>query len=107
MYHPQLALDFSEYIVRLDFKNNFNLYLGLEQLSELFYETGFLIMFWCHFLAINLFCGAWIVSDSLKFSMSKFLVFFPLLITYLIGPMGLFLSWLVRIFFAKKLSLYD
>ena len=23
MYHPQLALDFSEYIVRLDFKNNF------------------------------------------------------------------------------------
>ena len=90
-----------------DFKNNFNLYLGLEQLSELFSETGFLIMFWCHFLAINLFCGSWIVSDSLKFSMSKFLVFFPLLITYFIGPIGLFIYWLIRIFFAKKLSLYD
>ena len=85
----------------------FNLYLGLEQLSELFSETGFLIMFWCHFLAMNLFCGAWIVSDSLKFSMSKFLVFFPLLITYFIGPIGLFFYWLIRIFFAKKLSLYD
>ena len=95
------------FLTEFDFKNNFNLYLGLEQLSELFSETGFLIMFWCHFLAINLFCGAWIVSDSLKFSMSKFLVFFPLLITYFIGPIGLFIYWLIRIFFAKKLSLYD
>ena len=90
-----------------EFINNFNLYLGIEQLSELFSETGFLIMFWCHFLAINLFCGAWIVNDSLKFSISKFLVFFPFLIKYFIGPIGLFLYWLIRIFFAKRLSLYE
>ena len=98
---------YKSYLSSYNFIGNFNLYLGLEQLSELFSETGFLIMFWCHFLAINLFCGAWIVSDSLKFSMSKFLVFFPLLITYFIGPIGLFIYWLIRIFFAKKLSLYD
>ncbi len=95
------------FLTEFDFKSNFNLYMGLDQLSVLFSKTGFLIMFWCHFLAINLFCGSWIVSDSLKFSMSKFLVFFPLLITYFIGPIGLFIYWLIRIFFAKKLSLYD
>ena len=91
----------------MDFKNNFTLYLGLNELMELFSEREFLIIFWCHFLAINLFCGAWIVNDSLKFSISKFLVFFPLLITYFVGPIGLFLYWLIRIFFAKRMSIYD
>jgi len=30
-----------------------------------------------------------------------------LIITYLIGPIGLFVYWLVRIFYAKKINLYD
>ena len=95
------------FISDFNFQNNFTLYLSLENLSDLFSEKGFLIMFWCHFLAVNLFCGAWIVSDSIKLSISKFLTFFPLLITYLIGPLGLFIYWLVRIFFARRMSLYD
>ncbi len=95
------------FISDFNFQNNFTLYLSLENLSDLFSENGFLIMFWCHFLAVNLFCGAWIVSDSIKLSISKFLTFFPLLITYLIGPLGLFIYWLIRIFFARRMSLYD
>ena len=61
------------FISDFNFQNNFTLYLSLENLSDLFSENGFLIMFWCHFLAVNLFCGAWIVSDSIKLSISKFL----------------------------------
>ena len=95
------------FISSYDFLNNFNLYLGIDSLRELFSETGFLIIFWTHFLAINLFCGSWIVSDSRKFSMSKFLVFFPLVITYFTGPLGIFIYWIIRIFFAKRISLYD
>jgi len=95
------------FISSYDFLNNFNLYLGIDSLRELFSETGFLIIFWTHFLAINLFCGSWIVSDSSKFSMSKFLVFFPLVITYFTGPLGIFIYWIIRIFFAKRISLYD
>ena len=90
-----------------DFLNNFNLYLSLDSLRELFNETGFLIIFWTHFLAINLFCGSWIVNDSRKLSMSKILVFIPLVITYFTGPLGIFIYWLIRIFFAKRISLYD
>ena len=81
--------------------------LGLDSLEELFNERAFLIIFWVHFLAINLFCGSWIVSDSRKFSMSKILVFTPIVITYFIGPLGIFIYWLIRIFYAKKISLYD
>ena len=90
-----------------DFFENFNLYLGLYNLAELFENEAFLIIFWLHFLTINLFCGAWMVKDSKRFYMSKFLVIFPLLITYFVGPIGIFAYWLIRIFFAKSIKLFD
>ena len=102
-----LHLVYHFFITGYNFSQNFNLYLGLDSLNELFKEKVFLIIFWTHFLAINLFCGSWIVNDSRKFSMSKILVFFPLIITYFIGPLGIFVYWLIRIFFAKNMSLYN
>jgi len=102
-----LYLVYFFYVSGYDFGQNFSLYLSLDSLNQLFNEKAFLIIFWTHFIAINLFCGSWIVSDSRKFSMSKILVFFPLVITYFVGPLGVFIYWLIRIFFAKKISLYD
>ena len=32
---------------------------------------------------------------------------FPILITYFVGPLGIFVYWFVRIFYAKKISLYE
>ena len=90
-----------------NFVDNFNLYLGLDSLNNLFDNNYFLITFWVHFLAINLFCGSWIVKDSLKLTMPKFLVFFPLIVTYFIGPLGIFIYWFIRIFFAKRISIFD
>ena len=90
-----------------DFSENFTLYLGIYDLANLFENEGFLILFWTHFLAINLFCGAWIVRDSQKYLMSKYFNFIPLIITYFIGPLGIIIYWIIRIFFAKKISLFD
>ena len=90
-----------------DFLNNFRLYLGMKELSNLFSDNSFLILFWIHFLAINLFCGAWIVNDYQKYNISKILMFFPILITYFIGPLGIFVYWIIRIFYAKKITLFD
>jgi hypothetical protein len=90
-----------------DFLNNFKLYLGINELLKLFSDSSFLILFWIHFLAINLFCGGWIVNDYQKFGISKILIFFPLIITYLIGPLGILIYWIIRIFYAKKINLYD
>ena len=90
-----------------DFSSNFSLYLSLENLSTLFTENGFLLLLWIHFLAVNLFCGCWIVKDSLKFNISKYVNFFPLVITYFIGPIGIFIYWLIRMISAKKISLFD
>ena len=90
-----------------NFLENFNLYKGLFDLSSLFENESFLILFWTHFLAANLFCGAWIVRDSLKFFISKYLILVPLLVTYFIGPVGLIMYWVIRIFYAKKIGFID
>ena len=90
-----------------NFLDNFKLYLGIIELNDLFSDNFFLITFWTHFLAINLFCGSWIVRDSQKLLINKFLIIIPLLITYFIGVLGIFLYWIIRIFYAKKLNLYE
>ena len=98
---------YKSYLNSFDFVGNFNLYIGISNLSELFSNRSFLIMFWIHFISINLFTGGWIVKDSQKFFVNKSLLFIPLLITYLIGPLGLLFYWLIRIFYSKNISLYD
>ena len=40
-------------------------------------------------------------------SINKILVAIPLIITYLIGPIGLFFYWIIRIFYAKRINLYE
>ena len=90
-----------------DFFSNFNLYLGINKLSDLFSNHEFLIIFWIHFLAINLFCGSWMSKDGFRLMISKYIMFFPLVITYFIGPLGIFIYWIIRMVYAKKISLYD
>ena len=98
---------YKSFLVGYDFSSNFLLYLGLNDLSRLFEDHLYLMIFWTHFIAINLFVGGWIVKDSQKFSVNRILLSVPLIITYLIGPIGLFLYWIIRIFYAKRISLYE
>ena len=98
---------YKSYINSYDFINNFNLYLGINELSDLFSDKTFLMIFWLHFISINLFTGGWIVKDSQKNSVNKIFLILPLLTTYLIGPLGLFIYWLIRIFYAKNINLYE
>ena len=48
-----------------------------------------------------------IVNDYQKIYMPKSLAFITIVLTYFIGPIGLVIYWLIRIFFAKKIALYD
>ena len=91
----------------LNFFESFNLYLGIDELLNLFSDKNYIIIFWIHFLTLNLFCGSWIVKDYQKINMPKSLAFIPIVLTYFIGPLGVSLYWLLRIFFSKKIDLYD
>ena len=98
---------YKSYLSSYDFYNIFSLYLGINNLVDLFSNHEFLIIFWIHFLAINLFCGSWMSRDGSRLLISKYIMFFPLLITYFIGPLGVLIYWIIRMFYAKKISLYD
>ena len=98
---------YKSFLIGYDFDSNFNLYLGLNELSRLFEDSLYLIIFWTHFLTINLFVGGWIVKDAQKFSINKVLLAIPLITTYLIGPFGIFVYWIIRIFYAKRINLYE
>ena len=98
---------YKSYLNSYDFISNFELYLSMLNLSNLFSNNLFLILFWIHFVSINLFVGGWMVRDSQKLFINKILVAFPLIITYLIGPLGVFIYWLIRIFYAKSINLYE
>ena len=101
------------YLIFEFFKNGFNffdvfnLYLSMDELINVFSDNNYIILFWIHFLAINLFCGSWITKDYQKINMPKSLAFIPIVLTYFIGPIGLVLYWFFRIFFSKKIDLYE
>ena len=98
---------YKSYLNSYDFFGNFTLYLGIDEISNLFTDKIFLMLFWSHFISINLFTGGWIVKDSQKYSINKILLIIPLITTYLIGPLGLLIYWVIKIFHSKSISLYD
>ena len=85
----------------------FDLYSGIENLYLLFSNDVFLLIFWIHFLGINLFLGSWVSMDALRYNVPKFLSAISLISIYFTGPFGLVLYWFFRIFYSKKISLYD
>ena len=84
----------------------FRLYLNLDSLYTIFATESFLLVFWLHFLALNLFLGSWVSRDGVKYNIPRKLVFIPLVLIYFMGPVGLVLYWLFRIFYAKKLGFH-
>ena len=84
-----------------------NIYSGLDGLNYLFSNELFLLIFWIHFLAVNLFLGSWVSRDALKYNIPKFFSAISLVLIYFMGPVGLVVYWFLRIFFAKKIGLYD
>ena len=85
----------------------FKLYLSLDDLYTTFATESFLVMFWLHFLALNLFLGSWVSRDGIKYSIPRGLISVLLILVYFTGPVGLVLYWMIRIFYAKKLGFHD
>jgi len=89
------------------FLDVFKLYLSIDNLYTSFATESFLLFFWIHFLALNLFLGSWVSRDAIKYSIPRKFTFFPLILIYFSGPIGLVLYWFFRIFYSKKLALHD
>ena len=104
-----IAYTFITYKIYLNgnFLDGFELYLGIENLYAIFSDEHFLLIFWLHFLSLSLFVGSWIARDSVRYLIPQSLTAFSLIVTYFTGPLGIIIHWIIRIFFAKKISLNE
>jgi len=89
------------------FLDLFKIYLSLDNLYTIFSVESYLLIFWIHFVSINLFLGSWMARDASKYNISSKIVFIPLILLYLTGPVGIVLYWMIRIFFAKRVGFHD
>lgn len=76
---------------------------SLQGVAKLFENPYALTAGWIHYLAFDMFIGAWEVNDSQKHGISHFLVIPCLFFTLMFGPIGLILYFAIRWFKTKKL----
>ena len=80
---------------------DFNTLAGV---SELFRNPYNLLAGWIHYLALDLFVGAWEVRDAQRVGLRHLLVVPCLLLTFFFGPAGLLLYLVLR--FAVRRGLF-
>jgi hypothetical protein len=69
---------------------------SLPALMVLFTDPALVTVGWIHYLAFDLFVGCWEVNDSRKQGINHWLVIPCLLLTFLLGPIGLALYFVLR-----------
>jgi len=73
----------------------------LAGVSALFENRWLLLAGWVHYLAFDLFIGAWQVRDARVQDISHLLVIPCLILTFLFGPVGLLLYFLIRLAYKR------
>ncbi len=70
---------------------------ALGQVQALFSSPYALVAGWIHYLAFDLFIGAWEARDGLRLGISRWLLLPCQLLTFLFGPAGLALYLLLKL----------
>lgn len=76
----------------------------LGQVALLFSARQALLAGWLHYLAFDLFTGAWEARDGVRLGLSRWLVAPCLLLTFLFGPVGLACYLLLRLGMRRRLG---
>ena len=77
---------------------------SLHAVSLLFSAPAALLAGWIHYLAFDLFTGAWEARDAAELGISKWIVAPCLVLTFLFGPVGLALYLLLRAGLRRKVG---
>ena len=77
---------------------------SLAQVAVLFSSPYALLAGWIHYLAFDLFTGAWEARDAARLGISRWVVLPCLVFTFLFGPAGLALYLLLRLGLRRRLG---
>lgn len=90
------------YIIAVHWRGSEGGFGSLAQVSELFGNPWLLLAGWVHYLAFDLFIGAWEVRDAQRQRIHHLLVIPCLLLTFMFGPIGLLLYLGLRAGWRKR-----
>ena len=77
---------------------------SLEGVMELFTDPKSVLIGWVHYLAFDLFIGTWEVGDAIKRGINRWFVLPCLLCTFMLGPVGLVIYFMLRAVMTKKVA---
>lgn len=77
----------------------------LDAVATLFSNRWLLLAGWIHYLAFDLFIGSWEVRDAQAHGISHWMVIPCLALTFMFGPAGLLLYFLIRTSRTKSLAI--
>jgi hypothetical protein len=69
---------------------------SVTEVQKLFADPYLLVVGWMHYLAFDLFIGSWEMRDAQRLGLSHLLVMPCLVLTFLLGPVGLLAYLVVR-----------
>jgi hypothetical protein len=78
---------------------------SLSDVAQLFSNPALLLAGWVHYLAFDLFIGAWESRDAQRHGIPHLLVVPCLLLTFMLGPIGLLTYWGLRTFRTRSVQL--
>jgi hypothetical protein len=80
---------------------------SLSDVSRLFSNQWLLLAGWVHYLAFDLFVGSWEVRDAIRNKIPHLAVIPCLILTFLFGPVGLLLYFVLRFALHRNLALSE
>lgn len=80
---------------------------SLADVATLFQRRELLLAGWIHYLAFDLFIGAWEVRDAQRNQIPHLVVIPCLLMTFMLGPIGLLFYFAIRTAKLKHLTLEE
>jgi hypothetical protein len=81
---------------------DFQKFSSLDGVMELFTDKTAVTAGWVHYLAFDLMVGIWIKKNGLKYTIHHMLLVPCLLLTFMLGPIGLVLYLLLRFIRTKQ-----
>jgi hypothetical protein len=80
---------------------------SLREITQLFSNPALLLAGWIHYLIFDLFIGAWQTRDAAVVGVPHLALVPCLVLTFLLGPAGLFLYLLLRTLWKRRLDIGD
>lgn len=93
------------YLVVSDFSGAEGSFTSLAGVAQFFSDPNVVLAGWIHYLVFDLFIGCWEVRDSRRHGIHHLLMIPALLLTFLLGPIGLLTYFVIRLIRTRSLNL--